>query len=492
MTAAEEFDGVGGDQATPGPSSQVLPDERLGVRLDEFSLPRDVDASRALGRAARDAAPLQTLGAWDPAARTETALDRLVAQHSVRLAELLPLRYARMSTSPWAYLRGAAAVMAADLATGSHTGLMVQMCGDAHVLNFGLWASPERRLLFDARDFDETLTGPFEWDMKRLCTSILVLADSEQVPLSIALTAVESAVNAYRDAMAGYAGMGELAIWYDAIDAQQLDSLLSVDQDDHTGTASTKRATKARKKARKRSNLGVLEQMTAEVDGRRVITDDPPKRVHLDPDLDRDRHALQQIVETFPPSVPVHQRRLLERFTPADVVRQVVGVGSVGMRVFLLYLEGQSGRQPLFLQVKQAAASVYEPFLAPSRFGNHGERVAVGQRLMQSATDIFLGYTRVDGYDYYVRQFRDAKIIPSGPAIAPVLVRFASACGQALAKSHARSGDPNAIAAYIGKGNTFREQLLAYARAYAKQTFADHTALVEAAEAGRVPVADEP
>ncbi|GAB2626738.1 hypothetical protein Aab01nite_79580 [Paractinoplanes abujensis] len=435
------------------------------------------------GRRARRRAPRRAAALWDPGARRMRALDRLRAQEAVRDPALLPLRYARMASSPWAYLRGAAAVMAADLATAPHSGLTVQMCGDAHILNFGLWASPERQLLFDARDFDETLPGPFEWDLKRLTTSIYVLAETERLSPACAEEAATAAVGTYREAMGRYAVMGELDVWYDRITSDV--PLKGLTSEFAEATART-----IAKQSRKRTHHGVAQQLVTEEDGRRRIALDPMKR--LDDGLSHEQRvrAAEEFYDTYLASISPHLRRLVNRFQRVDSVRQIVGVGSVGMRVWLNLLEGDSGRQPVFSQAKQATASVYEEFLGPGGFANHGERVIVGQRLMQSASDIFLGHMRVDGFDYYVRQYRDMKIIPDGKQIAGYLPQFAATCGHALAKSHARSGDPAAIAGYIGRGNAFRDGILGYARDYAQQTHGDHAELRAAIAAGEIQAAE--
>ena len=429
-----------------------------------------VSADARDGRRARKRAPRRAAAVWDPGTRQLRALDRLRAQEAVRDPELLPLRYARMAASPWTYLRGAAAVMAADLAAAPHSGLTVQMCGDAHILNFGLWASPERQVLFDARDFDETLPGPFEWDLKRLTTSIYVLAAAEQLGNKCAEDAAGAAIETYGQAMRRYAEMGELDIWYDQITSD-------VPLRGLTSEFAEAAARSVEKQSKKRTHHGTARQLISEEGGRRHISLDPMKR--LDDGLNHEQRvrAAEEFYDTYLASISPHLRRLVHRFKRVDAVRQIVGVGSVGMRVWLNLLEGDSGRQPVFSQAKQATASVYEEFLGPSEFTNHGERVIVGQRLMQSASDIFLGHMHVGGHDYYVRQYRDMKIIPSGQEIAGYLPQFAAACGHALAKSHARSGDPAAIAGYIGQGDAFGDGILRFARAYAEQTRADHTEL---------------
>lgn len=442
------------------------------------------DFDAAAGRAARARAPRRAAGEWDPSQRSVPALARLRAQEAVRDEELLPLRYARMASSPWAYLRGAAAVMAADLAIRPHSGLTVQMCGDAHILNFGLWASPERQLLFDARDFDETLPGPFEWDLKRLATSVYVLAATESVAESTADEAARAVIESYRTAMRRYARSGVLDIWYDRITAEvPMEYLTSHFAEEAKRTID--------KQSRKRSQEGTARQLIVVEDGKRRISEDPLKRRHFTLGDEEEVSVYEQVFDSYLRSIPPHLERLVGRFTRIDTVRQVVGVGSVGMRVYLHLMEGDSGRQPVFFQVKQATASVYEEFLEPSRFDNHGERVCVGQRLMQTASDIFLGSVRVNEFDYYVRQFRDMKIIPNGHQIAGYLPQFAAVCGAALAKSHARSGDPEAISGYIGKGDAFASGIITYARAYAAQTHTDHADLVTAIADGEVRAAEQ-
>ena len=443
----------------------------------------EASADAADGRRARQRAPRRGAAHWDPAVRHVSALQRLRAQEAVRDPQLLPLRYARMASSEWAYLRGAAAVMAADLASAPHSGLQVQMCGDAHILNFGLWASPERQLLFDARDFDETLPGPFEWDLKRLATSIYVIADSEGVPVSSASAAAHAAIESYRVAMARYSEMGELDVWYDHITSEvPLASLSSTFKKEMARTIA--------KESRNRSHEGVARKLLVEENGHKRISLEPLKRLAESvPEEDRAR-GYEQLFDTYLASIPVHLQRLVQRFELVETVQQVVGVGSVGMRVWLHLMEGDSGRQPVFFQAKQATASVYEEFLGPSEFENSGQRVVVGQRLLQSASDIFLGHMRFNNEDYYARQFRDMKIIPNGPQVAGCLPQFAAVCGQALTKAHARSGDPQAIAGYIGEGTAFTAGIDGFAKAYARQTHDDHAALRESIGSGAVIAAE--
>ena len=418
----------------------------------------------AIGRAARDRVPLDSLADWDPAKRGHDALATVLAQNETRVPELVPIRMQRMSASPWTYYRGAAAVMAADLAAAPHTGIEVQLCGDAHVLNFGLWATPERQLSFDLRDFDETRRGPFEWDVKRYLASLIVLARETGLPDKAGVAAVRAALRAYRDRIACYATADELTIWYDVITADQLLELFGPEEQEQQSARLARRA-------RRRTSAGAARKLTHVVDGRLRIVDDPPTRVRLP-----EAGLAAETVQAYRDSLPYERRGLLDRFTLVDVVRQVVGVGSVGMQVYLVLLQGRAG-EPLFLQIKQAGPSVYDQHLGPSPYATQGERVIRGKRQIQAASDIFLGWTSVRGLDFYVRQFRDMKVIPNGELIAPFLVPFAERCGHVLARSHARTGDAMAIAGYIGKGRRFDEAMAEFAIAYANQTTSDHKQL---------------
>lgn len=433
----------------------------------------DEKARRAHGKAARDRARLALLGTWDPAARGHDPLGTILTQSDIREGNLLPIRHGRMSASPWTYYRGAAAVAAADLGSRPHTGLTVQLCGDAHILNFGLWATPERSLSFDLRDFDETLPGPFEWDVSRLVASVHVLARETGVRPAVAEQAVAACLRAYRERMAGYTHANQLDIWYDLI---TVDQLIGVFSDADQARASSHIA----KKSRQRTSAGAARRLTEYIDGRLRITEQPPIRVHL-----KDGVA-ESVYAQYRNSLQEDRRHLIDRFAPVDAVRQVVGVGSVGMRVFLVLLKGRDADDPLFLQIKQAGPSVYEPFCGASLHANHGQRVVAGKRLIQAATDIFVGWTSDRGHDYYVRQFRDMKVIADGDILAPRLVEFATACGGVLARAHARTGDPIAIDAYIGKGRRFDEALGAYALAYADQTERDHRQLADAVSKGTI------
>ena len=432
---------------------------------------------RASGQAARKRARRGTLGHWAEEDRGHDALESILAQNQIRVPGLLPIRHQRMAASPWNYYRGAAAVMAADLASQPGSGLTVQLCGDAHLLNFGLWATPERNLLFDLRDFDETLPGPFEWDVKRFAASVVVAARENRIKPSKAAAAVTAGVAAYCRRMRRYTKMPELDIWYDRT---HVDSLINYFEPADRGRVSVH----IEKKRQRRTSRGAFAKLTAMAHGRPRITEDPPVRVTISDDEQAD--LTDHLLAAYRLTLQEDRRTLFDRFTEVDVVRQVVGVGSVGMRVYLVLMEGRSGADPLFLQVKQAGPAVYEAYTQPSRHDHHGARVINGKRLVQSATDIFVGWGSLHGKDYYVRQFRDMKIIPTTDLIAPRLAEFATACGETLARAHARTGDPVVIDGYIGKGHKFTDEIVRFARQYADQNERDHAQLVSAIAAGTV------
>jgi uncharacterized protein (DUF2252 family) len=440
-------------------------------------LPATAGERRASGKAARKRAPRSGLGHWAEEDRGHDALESILAQNQIRVPGLLPIRHQRMAASPWNYYRGAAAVMAADLAAQPDSGLTVQLCGDAHILNFGLWATPERNLLFDLRDFDETLPGPFEWDVKRFAASVVVAARENRIKPSRAAAAVTAGVQAYCRRMRRYTTLPELDIWYDGA---HVESLINYFEPADRGRVSVH----IEKKRKRRTSRGAFAKLTVMAHGRPRITVDPPLRVTISDDEQAD--LVGHLLAGYRLTLQEDRRALFDRFTEVDVVRQVVGVGSVGMRVYLVLLEGRSGADPLFLQVKQAGPSVYEAYTQPSRHDHHGARVISGKRLIQSATDIFVGWGSFHGNDYYVRQFRDMKIIPTTDLIAPRLAEFATACGGTLARAHARTGDPVAIGGYIGKGRAFTDAVVRFAREYADQNERDHAQLVRAIAAGTV------
>jgi uncharacterized protein (DUF2252 family) len=450
----------------PAPSPAALHD-----------LPATSGERRAAGKAARKRARRGTLGYWAEQERGHDALQTILAQNQIRVPELVPVRHQRMAASAWNYYRGAAAVMAADLASQPSSGLVVQLCGDAHILNFGLWATPERNLSFDLRDFDETHPGPFEWDVKRFAASVVIAARENRIEPARAAAAVTAGVDAYRGRMRRYTMMPELDIWYDGM---HVDSLISYFEPADRGRVSIH----IEKKRKRRTSRGAFAKLTTMAHGRPRITEDPPIRVTITDDEQADLAG--HLLAGYRLTLQEDRRSLFDRFTEVDVVRQVVGVGSVGMQVYLVLFEGRTGADPLFLQVKQAGPSVYEARTQPSRYDNHGARVINGKRLIQSATDIFVGWGSLHGKDYYVRQFRDMKIIPTTGLIAPRLVEFATACGETLARAHARTGDPVAIDSYIGKGPNFTAAIGRFARQYADQNEQDHAQLASAIAAGTV------
>jgi uncharacterized protein (DUF2252 family) len=440
-------------------------------------LPATSDERRASGRAGRKRVRRHALGQWAEEDRGHDALRTILAQSEFRVPELVPIRHHRMAISPWNYYRGAAAVMAADLASQPNSGLTVQLGGDAHVLNFGLWATPERNLAFDLRDFDETLPGPFEWDVKRFAASIVVAARQNGIGRAAADAAVTAGVDAYQRRMRSYRAMPELDVWYDATRVESLLRYFEPADRDQVSVYIERKRTR-------RVSRWAFTKLTEMADGRPRITEDPPVRVAVSDYEQAD--IAGELLAGYRQTLQGDRRALFDRFTLTDVVRQVVGVGSVGMRVYLVLLEGRTGADPLFLQLKQAGPAVYEAHTRASDCASHGERVIAGKRLLQSATDIFVGWSSLHGDDYYVRQFRDMKIIPSTELIAPRLVEFATACGGALARAHARAGDPMAIAGYIGKGPRFTEGIAEFARRYAEQNERDHAQLVKAIASGKV------
>ncbi|MFJ2647497.1 DUF2252 domain-containing protein [Streptomyces sp. NPDC087420] len=468
-------------------------------------------ADRALiGRAARHHASRSSHGLWIPPAHRTDPLAVLASRNSGRIAELLPLHYARMAASPSAFLRGAAAVMAADLAHSPRTGLTVQLCGDAHLLNFGFSASPERALLFDLNNFDETLPGPFEWDVKRLAASIAVAARDNGQPDGEARGAAGAAVEAYRNWMRRLADLGELDVWYRHLDTTDLLALVRAGQRgpgeadagnsdpadptdslDPSASADPSASTDPSavadpSAARHRTSLRALEKLTDTPGGRRRITPDPPV---LEPVGRIDAAALRRIFIGYRSTLPEDRRVLLDRFRFVDAARQVVGVGGVGVRCHLVLLEGRDSADPLFLQIKEAGRSALDPPLPRSAYEHQGHRVVAGQRLLQAAADPFLGWvTGPEGRHFYWRQLRDVKGASSVGDLTPaLLLDHARLCGTALARAHARSGDRIAIAAYLGGADTFDRAVADFALRYADRTALDHAGLRAVLASGRIP-----
>ena len=437
----------------------------------------DRSARYEAGRALREHVPHEAHAEWAPAPGRPDPIALLQEQAVSRVPDLVPIRYGRMLASPFAFLRGAALVMAADLAETPSSGIRVQLAGDAHVANFGFYASPERDLLFDVNDFDETLPGPWEWDVKRLAASAVVASRSMGHPRSDGLAAARSAAGAYRRATRSLARLRTLDVWYAHIDEAEIAAAA------HGPAARMLREVVAR--AFERDTTHALDLATDHATGEQRIADAPPLIVHRPDLVDVDR--LLPRLERYRRTLVSDRRALLARYRLTDVALKVVGVGSVGTRCYVAYLS--AGRDdPLFLQVKEAQASVLERFLGKSRLRSHGERVVAGQRIVQAASDAFLGWgSDHAGHDYYWRQLRDWKGSFDVAAMRPAdLDACARLCGAALARAHARSGDPVTLAGYLGAGAAFERSVAAFAASYADQTERDVAALKAAVAAGRI------
>jgi uncharacterized protein (DUF2252 family) len=482
-----------------------------------------VEDRQAIGERARENTPISSQAGWAPAAGRPDPVELLIEQNATREADLVPVRHGRMTVSPFTFYRGAAKLMASDLATTPMAGLVVQLCGDAHLSNFGGFASPERQLLFGLNDFDETLPGPFEYDLKRMAASFTIAARNNRfTPADVRAVTVES-VKAYRSGMADLAAMHTLDIWYahmtehdiqDAIRAIQESSnsrkkpakgktgkkkqgASKADKADAALIAeAAKRANKTMRKAHTRDSLGALAKFAEVVDGRHRIVSQPPVIIPLR-DLaasyemthDEARDAVEEQFRVYKATLSNDRRQMLDRFTIVDMARKVVGVGSVGTRAFMVLLQGRDSGDPLFLQVKEATASVLEDHLPKSRYNTPGQRVVEGQRLMQAASDIFLGWTRgvqANRY-YYWRQLRDMKASAEVELMSPVgMMSYARMCGWTLARAHARSGDPIAIAEYVGSGGAFDNAIADFSARYADQNQRDYDAFVKAIADGRI------
>ncbi|MEU2245175.1 DUF2252 domain-containing protein [Streptomyces sp. NPDC018338] len=453
----------------------------------------------ALGKEARGRSPRSGHAEYRPSADRPDPLTILEAQSATRVPELVPIRYARMTESPFRFYRGAAAIMASDLAATPRSGLTAQLCGDAHLLNFRLLASPERQLMFDINDFDETLPGPWEWDVKRLSASFVIAARANGFDDAERRRIVRGTVRSYREAMIRLANMRDIDVWYAKIDADRLKALAA----DQLHKRGRKNLARAMAKARTRDSLQAFDKLTETVDGRPVIAADPPLLVpasDLMPDVERTalERQFRSLIDRYGSTLQSDRRTLLAEYRLADVARKVVGVGSVGTRCWIFLLLGRDDQDPLFLQAKEADTSVLAEHVGASAYRNQGERVVSGQRLMQAASDIFLGWERVDGFDgkrrdFYVRQLRDWKGIAVPEQMTPrVMEAFGEVCGVTLARAHARSGDRIAIAAYLGGGTSFDRALATFAESYADQNERDHQALVDAVRAGRLPAEELP
>jgi uncharacterized protein (DUF2252 family) len=446
----------------------------------------------ATGKAARSVAPRSAHAEWEPPANRRDPVAIIEAQDATRVPELVPIRHGRMAASAFTFYRGAAAVMAADLAATPVSGLRVQTCGDAHLSNFGAFAAPDRRLVFDLNDFDETLPGPWEWDVKRLAASFALAGRAIGLKRGERGEALLAAVRAYREAMRGFAGEGDLAVWYERLDVEA-----QMGRVEEADPGSVKRFERGIAKARGKDSVRAMERLTEVVDGEVRIVSQPPLIVPIEElvpvaDAAALEGSLREVLNSYRSTLPGDRQHLFDGYEFRRLARKVVGVGSVGTRAWVILLTGRDDEDPLFLQAKEAEASVLEPYAGPSRFRNHGRRVVEGQRMMQSSSDIFLGWCVANGLDgrdrdFYVRQLWDWKRSVEVERLgAEGLKVYAEVCGWTLARAHARSGDRVAIAAYLGGGDGFDRAIAKFSEAYADQSERDHAALVAAIDSGRI------
>ena len=447
----------------------------------------------ASGKAARADRPRSGHAELGELSRDSVAI--LTGQNAARVPELVPIRHARMLASPFAFFRGAAAVMAADLAETPATPFAVQLCGDAHLSNFGVFSAPDRRLVFDCNDFDETCPGPFEWDVKRLVASVAIAGRQRGFGGKERRAAALATAAGYRLAMREYAAMRNLEVWYSRIDVEPALESARSEVDERRA----KRVQRTLRKARAKDSLRAFGKLTHEVDGQVRIAADPPLIVPIEElaggaDVER---QLREVVASYRESLSPDRRHLAASYHYVHAARKVVGVGSVGTRAWIVLLLGRDGEDPLFLQAKEAGPSVLEPYAGASPYDHPGRRVVEGQRLMQAASDIFLGWVTVTGVDgverwFYVRQLWDGKGSAEVESLsAPELARYGELCGRALARAHARSGDRVAIAAYLGGGEVFDEAIARFAEAYADRNEEDFEQLREAAASGRIEVGED-
>ena len=472
-------------------------DERApgGISSRPKAVPHFTPAERAArGKAARGELPRSAHATWEPGPRRRDPIDLLEQQAETRLPELAPIRYGRMLVSPFTFFRGGAYLMAADLADGPRTGLHAQLCGDAHLSNFGIFAAPDRRLVFSINDFDETLPGPFEWDLKRLAASFAVagrdLGFNEAVRRSVVMTTSRE----YRAAMTRFAEMRNIDVWYTRLDVAGIVNQLQTAR----SSKQMKRFQTNVAKVRTKDNMRALSKLCRTVDGELRIVGDPPLVTPIEavlPGAEQDHleDVVRRMIRTYRRTLPRDRRHLIESYRYVHAARKVVGVGSVGARAWILLMIGRDNNDPLFLQFKEAQASVLEPFLGKSQYSQHGQRVVEGQRMMQAAPDMMLGWERIitiDGQqrDFYIRQLWNAKGSAEVELMnSSALEAYGRVCGWTLARAHARSGDRIAIAAYLGHGDAFDHAMASFAETYAEQNERDYRALQEAAAAGRVP-----
>ena len=456
--------------------------------MNPLMLPTDVRRStlaerQASGIAARSARSRNSMANWSAQADRPDPIAQLADQEDTRIQALLPLRHERMSVSPFTFYRGSAAVMASDLASMPNTGLTVQLCGDAHLSNFGLFAGQDRSVIFDVNDFDETTPGPFEWDVMRLSASFMLAAQDNSFTGEEADDIVRLAASSYRAAMAEYASMSDLAIWYDRISTTTLEQWAA----EVGGQKATKKLNKVIGKAQARDGWSAITKMTKVVDGTRQFLDQPPVLVRIT-DGEVLHPWLDMLLEKYRSELQNDRRELMRRYQVVDFGHKVVGVGSVGLRAFVLLLQGRDENDLIVLQAKEAVQSVLNPYTLSCVFEHQGQRVVEGQRLMQAASDAFLGWVQApNGRQFYVRQLRDMKWSPDIAKLpVPQLAGYAALCGRTLAHGHARSGDPVAIAAYLGQSTKFDDAMTAFARDYAMQVGSDFAEYTAAIADGRV------
>jgi uncharacterized protein (DUF2252 family) len=442
-----------------------------------------VEEREGIGRDARKRFPRRALGGWVAPVDRVDPVSLLAQQETSRIQELLPLRHERMGVSAFTFYRGSAIVMASDLATRANSGLTVQLCGDAHLSNFGLFAAPDRQPVFDINDFDETNAGPFEWDVLRLATSFVLAAIDNGFSEDIGIAAAKIAARRYQTSMAAYSSMHEIDIWYDRVDAATLDSWA----DAAGGKQARKAVDRVMRKARKRDTWSALSKMTEIVNGKRQFINNPPTIVNI-PDNTGVYNIVSGVLDGYLQTLQVDRRVLIDRYKLTDIGHKVVGVGSVGLLAWVLLLEGRDSSDLLALQVKQAQASVLEAHSSKSPFPHHGQRVVEGQRLTQAASDAFLGWVSGEaGRQYYVRQLRDMKWSPDPSSLTPVtLGTYADLCGHVLARAHARSGDSISIAGFIGVGDVFVDAVASFSQTYSEQVSLDFAEFQEAVSDGRL------
>ncbi len=465
----------------PQRAARVVPHLTVGERV-------------ARGQAARADVPRSSHAEYAPAPHRGDPVALLESQAASRVAELVPIRYGRMLVSPFTFYRGAALLMAADLAATPHSGLRAQLCGDAHLSNFGLFAAPDRRLVFDLNDFDETLPGPWEWDVKRLAASFEIAGRENGYSRKQRRRIVQDTVAAYRQAMGQFAGMRAIDVWYARVEVDELMAQLR----SQLKKSMAKKAEKTVAKARTKDSMTAFSKFTRVVDGEPQIVSDPPliERVQeLAPGREGKAvtASLHELLRRYRETLQTDRRVLLEEYRLVDLARKVVGVGSVGTRAWIALMLGRDGQDPLFLQFKEAQPSVLEEFSAKSQYANHGERVVAGQHLMQASSDIFLGWLHVaegiDGQerDFYGRQLKDWKgSFETAGALPKGMTMYGQTCGWTLARAHARSGDRIAIAAYLGQSDTFDRAIADFSEAYADQNEHDYNALTQAVNSGRI------